>query len=269
MRAVCAALFLSILAQGAWANARVTVLMDLMRTADLIEIFRTEGMARAQLLDQQYLDGRGGAFLQAQVAQIFEVDPIREHVRHALEAALTDRELDEAIRYFASDQGSRVIGLEIAARLAIADPDVEQTARADYAAHVRDKSALAETISDFILAGDLLERNVSGAMSVNLHFLTGLADGGYSDQSEDEIIADTMSRQQSIRTDTGEWLGAYLLMAYAPLSAPERARHLRFTQSGTGRALNAALFDGFEPVYRGVAYALGRAIALNSGSDEI
>jgi hypothetical protein len=63
-----------------------------------------------------------------------------------------------------------------------------------------------------------------------------------------------------------EWIHAYLMLAYAPLTGDELASYISFSESPSGRALNTALFAGFEDLYRDISADLGRAAgrALNA-----
>ena len=77
------------------------------------------------------------------------------------------------------------------------------------------------------------------------------------------------SQQEEIRQDTLGWLNAYLLMSYQPVPLDALEQYLDYAASPEGRALNAALFDGFEVVYSDISYGLGRAISLIAKGDEI
>ena len=71
-----------------------------------------------------------------------------------------------------------------------------------------------------------------------------------------------------MRSDTVDWLMGYLMLSYQPLDDVETARLVEFVKTSAGRALNAAIFDGFGTMYSDISYALGRAVALNMvGSD--
>ena len=128
---------------------------------------------------------------------------------------------------------------------------------------------LFEQVASFIEVNDLIERNVSGAMSSNFQFYKGLADGRFTDETEADILAEVWAQQDDIRADTNEWLHGFLLLAYQPLPSETMESYLSYVQTPEGQALNAALFEGFETVYRNISYALGRAVALNADGDEI
>lgn len=269
MRATLLALVFSVAALPVWANARITVLMDVLRITEIVEIMRLEGVAYARLLNEDMLQGQGGAFWQAQVAQIYDTDRIAERLRMALETQLNDAQIAAALAFFGSDLGQRILTLENAARRAMADPDVEEAAL-DFALMQQDaRDPMFLAVQDFIAANDLIERNVSGAMSANLHFYKGLSDGHLVERPEAEILDEVWSQQEDIRADTEDWLNGFLLLAYHPLTEPSVQAYVSFSTSPEGQALNAALFDGFEAVYRDISYALGRAVALNARGDEI
>ncbi|MGA9434719.1 MAG: hypothetical protein WBV62_10845, partial [Roseobacter sp.] len=178
-------------------------------------------------------------------------------------------DVEAALAFFGSEQGARIISLENAARQAMADPEVEEAARDIYAGLKDGDDPLYILVSRYIDDNDLLERNVTGAMSANFQFYMGLSDGKFTDQSEAEILEEVWSQQDDIRDDTEYWLNGFLLMAYQPLPLETMQNYVDYSASDEGQALNAALFDGFEGIYRDISYALGRAIALNAEGDGI
>ena len=64
-------------------------------------------------------------------------------------------------------------------------------------------------------------------------------------------------------------LFGFLLMAYRPLSDVEMADYNAFSRTGAGQALNAALFEGFEVMYRDISHALGLAAAQAMSFSEL
>ena len=75
--------------------------------------------------------------------------------------------------------------------------------------------------------------------------------------SDADIVTDVWGQEPEVRQDTESWLLAFLVMAYAPLPSGDLQAYTEFSQSPAGRALNAALFAGFETLYRDISYALG------------
>ncbi|WP_227271554.1 DUF2059 domain-containing protein [Roseobacter weihaiensis] len=269
MRALCLAICLSVSALPAWANARVTLLMDALKVTEVVSILRAEGLSYAQTLDADMLNGQGGAFWTSQVDRIYDAERIEETVRAALEAGLEEEEIEAALAFFTSERGTRIVRLENAARTAMADPEVDEAAREIYESLRDSDGPLVQLVSHYIDVNDLLERNVSGAMSANYQFYKGLSDGRFMRRSDADILDEVWAQQDDIRTDTESWLHGFLLMAYQPLPLEDMQAYVDYSASPEGQALNAALFEGFETVYRDLSYALGRAVALNAAGDEI
>lgn len=269
LRALFAVPFVALLAaQPVFADARMSVLVDVLKLAEATEILSGEGRDYAQELNEEMLEGQGGAGWQMQVDRIY--DPLRmaEVVRVELEAEVQGEAIEEVIAFFASDLGTRIVGLENAARIAIQDADVEEAARARYAELSGGEDARLGLVTQYIDAGDMIDRNVTSAMNANLQFLRGLADGDAIEMSEEEMLSDVSGNIEETTADTTAWLYGYLLLAYHPLEDAELARYIAFAQTEAGQALNRALFDGFGAAYEDISYALGRAVALNmTGQD--
>jgi hypothetical protein len=150
----------------------------------------------------------------------------------------------------------------------MAEDDVEEIARLRVEELRAAGDARMAQVDVFIAVNDLVERNVAGALGSNYQFFRGLADGGAYAMTEDQILADVWTQEQDIREDTTEWLYGFLNMAYRPLGDDDLEAYIAFSESEAGRALNAALFAGFDVLYRDISYALGLAVSrAMSGSD--
>ncbi|MEP2471765.1 MAG: hypothetical protein ABJH45_09420, partial [Paracoccaceae bacterium] len=71
MRGFVLGLAMCMMAPVAWADARVTVLMDALRVPDLVAALRAEGLADAEALNADMLSGQGGAFWHEQVSRLY------------------------------------------------------------------------------------------------------------------------------------------------------------------------------------------------------
>lgn len=264
-----APLLLIFSAMSAFANARMSVLVDVLKLSEAAVILSDEGLGQAQDINADMLNGQGGAGWQQQVEAIY--DPMRmvELVRHALEEELSGEALEQVISFFASDLGSKIISLENSARIAIQDPDVEEAARARYRAVQKDAQGRIIGITRYISLGDMITRNVASAMNSNYQFLRGLVDGDAFEMSEEEMLSDAAGDLDETTADTTEWLYGYLLLAYHPLDDDELATYIAFAETPAGAALNRALFAGFEAAYEDISYGLGRAVALNMTAQEL
>lgn len=269
MRRLAFAIGLIVCAPAAWANAKITLLMDALQVDEAVQILRDEGFAYADTLEADMLNGEGGSFWDAQVRQIYDIDRITERVRQALESRLSQEDVDLAIAFFGSEAGTQITTLENAARRAMLDSAVETAARDVYASLRGTDDPLMRLVSAFVDANDLIDRNVSGSMNSYVQFYMGLSDGRFLEQTEDQILQEVWSQQEEIRENTDAWLHGFLLMAYQPVPLTDLEAYVAYSDTPAGQALNAALFEGFEYVYSDISYALGRAIALNADGDEI
>ena len=269
MRALLAAPILACLALPAWADARLTVLVDVLQLREAAAILRDEGLAHAAELERDMLEGRGGAGWRTQVEAIYDPERMVEAVRGALGAELEGAALEETVAFFGSDLGTRIVTLENAARAAMIAPDIEAAARDRHARLSEAPDARFAQVADFIASGDMITRNVTSAMNANVQFLRGLAAGDAVQMDEAEILADVAGALEEITADTESWLFGFLLLAYHPLTDAELARYLAFSETRAGQALNRALFDGFGAAYEDISYALGRAVALNMTAEEL
>lgn len=124
-------------------------------------------------------------------------------------------------------------------------------------------------IDQMIKDGDLVEFNVMGGLNSNLAMLKGMAETGVlGDLPESEMLAMVWSDEQEIRDSTGEWLTTLMAHAYRDLSLEELQAYRDFITSPAGKRLNAALFAGFDTMYRGLSQQQGRIVGqLMQGED--
>ncbi|MEP1943019.1 MAG: hypothetical protein ABJJ03_07915 [Sulfitobacter sp.] len=269
MRRLMAFFLVALTALPVWAGARHTVLMDVLQIRQLSTILHHEGVSYGTSLDQDWLEGQGGNAWEQQVARIYDVERISEAIRAGVEPNLNGDALENVILFMGSDLGNKIVTLENSARTAMADPLIEEEARAQFAAAEGSEDARLAQIDRMIVVGDLVNRNTTAALNASYHFLRALVDGGFLEMSEEEMLTDVMSGRDEISADTVSWLGGFMLLAYSPLSLEELTLYADFTATPEGKALNAALFAGFDPLYDDISYALGRAIALNLSSQDL
>ncbi|MCR8826585.1 DUF2059 domain-containing protein [Pseudosulfitobacter koreensis] len=261
MRLLIAALWMA-LASAVQAGPEADRTLDLIRLEAQMQIAREEGLQHAQTLNDDLLDGQGGALWAAQVDAIYDVARMAEGARGPIEA-LDPETLSRLNLFLDSDLGQRITELELAARRAMMDEVSEEAAARAFAALEGTDDARLTTARAVIEAGDLIERNVSTALNASFQFYRALVDGGAYDMTEAQIIDEVWSQEETLRADTEGWLMGYLLLLMQPLDADERATYLAFMKTPEGGALNAALFDGFGRVYSDLSFALGQVLALN------
>ncbi len=258
-----AAVAILIAAPAGAASDEVAALEAALKLPDVFEVMSQEGRAYGAQLEADMFPGSGGAAWSAAVAQIYAVDRILPRFSDEFEAELARTGADTAamLDFFASDLGQRVTTLEISARRALLDEAVEDASRLKYDEMRAAGDPQVALVEEFVAVNGLIEANVSGAMNANYAFYQGLGDAGAlgPEMSEDDIIGEIWSQEDVIRDETDIWIHSYLVMAYAPLTEAEMRDYIAFSQSEAGRALNAALFAGFDAVFVDVSRQLGRA----------
>jgi len=243
------------------AQPAINELADALLLNEVADVLRQEGIRYGQDIDRDFLDGRGGAYFAEEVAQIYDADAMLQVLKTNLNARMSQADIAESLMFFDTERGRTILRLEISARLAITDSAVEEMAMASYAAAVEGGDGRLDAIRQFIDINDLTERNVAGALGSNYQFFLGMAEGGSHGMSDGDIIDQVWSQEQEIRAEVGRWLGSYLFMAYAPLSEADMQAYLAYSGTPAGRSMNAAVFDGFDEMYRAIYYSLGVAVA--------
>lgn len=267
--ALIAFLFLAVLPAQLFAQARLSVLNDVLRINELAHVLSDEGAEYGQSLDREMLNGEAGGGFHLMVRQIYDPARIAEGIHEGLAQHMDEAALEEAIAFFASPLGVRIVSLELDARIAFADRATEETARARYT-DLRDQDpARHALIVRLINAGDLVQRNVTATMNADIQYYRGLIDGDMIEMDQSDILDAVTADLDGMTEDTEGWLGGFMTLAYSPLSDADLEAYASFAESEAGHALNRGFFAGFDPLYEDISYALGRAVALNMASEEL
>lgn len=269
LQAVGMAIALSLPALPSAAEESAEHLTRALEIRKVAEVLRDEGLFHGQDLNRNMLDGLGGQLWDDTIDEIYSVDWMTQVLADTLDEQLTPDEKTQVLAFFETDLGRRILDLETAARVAMSDPDVEEVARATYADLRGTGDPRLERVDTFVTVNDLLERNVAGTLSSSYRFYKGLADGGASEATEDDILSDVWSSVDDVRLDTEGWLFGFLLMAYQPLDPAEMQSYITFSEGRAGQALNSALFEGFDLVFNDISYNLGVALALALNASDL
>ncbi len=236
-------------------------LVDLMGLPEVVEVMHEEGLDYgAALADEMLPRGASGQW-PGTVARIYDPARMEETLREGFAASMSGTDPAPLIAFFESPGARRLVSLEISARRAMMDEDVEEAAREDYLARARDPDDRFLLVREFVETNDLVEANVTGALNSNFAFYRGLADAGALEMTEDEMLAEVWAQEEETRTDSREWLMGFLLLAYDPVAPELLEDYVALSQTDAGRAMNRALFAGFDPMYADISYALGLALA--------
>ena len=259
----------ALLGAGPAAAAPVDDLMQALRLPEIIEIMREEGLAYGDDLAADLIPGGADAAWRATVARLYDPLRMQDAVRAGFAETLDGTDLAPLLRYFEDGPGARIVTLEVSARRAMVDEDVEEAAREAFRDIDGGDDPRLGLLDSFVEANDLVDSNVSGALNASFQFYRGLADGGAFALSEQEMLADVWEQEPETRADTREWVYAFLLLAYGPLEDEALADYIAFSSTPEGQVLNRALFRGFNDMYDAISYALGLAAAREMQAKEL
>lgn len=250
-------------------QAQFEALLNALQIEETVHVMHDEGVAYGKEVGADMLPDADAVSWQRVVNRIHDADKMRALVERGFADALTGEDLKPMLDFLQTPRGQNIVGLEIAARRAFLDSAVEEAAR-DRLEQRRDENApVLEQISQLIRDSDLIERNVTGALNSNLMFYNGLVDGGALEMSQDDILSDVWSQEDTVREDARDWMNAFLLMAYEPLEPADLQAYVEFYRTPAGRVLNRAMFDAFNRMYEELSYILGRAVARHMQSEKL
>ncbi|MEZ5675710.1 MAG: hypothetical protein R3D81_10950 [Thalassovita sp.] len=247
----------------------VARLMQLLRMDETVEVMRLEGLKFGLDLGRDMLPGGGGTVWATQVERLYDVDRMQRLVETTFAAALDGVDTAPLTMFFASDLGQRIIEGELSTRRLFLSPEEEQVAREAFSQLDPDTTPMIAAIAAYMRTNDLVDYNVVGVMNANYAFYRGLADGGMIQMSEDEILSEAWASEAETRTDTREWLFAYLLQSYSGLTPEDMTRYTELSATPEGQALNRALFAGFDQMYGELSFGLGLAISAQGQGEEL
>lgn len=250
--------------------AEVDRLIDAMGMEAIIGIMAEEGLGAASEMAAEMAPGGLGPDWQQQIARIYDVPRMQAAYAERLHAELDESDIDALLVFLESPAGQRAVGLEIEARRAMIDESVTEGARARAMQAFNADTPLSLQITDFIEVNDLIDRNVEGALNSNFAFLAALDEAGGLGMAmtEADLLREVWSGEPDLRSETIDWLRAYLLMAYGPLEEGDLEAYIAASDTAAGREAVRGSFAAFDALFRQQSRALGLAVAAQvAGSD--
>lgn len=256
-----AVMSLSAAAEPAFEPAELS---DAYQLEALFEIVAQEGREDAADIGAEVTGSDGSSGWERAMARLYDPARLLENFLSELEQEFPRQPeaFDAAIAFARSTPGAQMVQLEVDARAAMLDPDIEQMARERLGeAREADAGTLA-FVDARIEANDLIEGNVSLGLNSALAYFVGFAQTapGALQPEAGRIMADVWQQEGAIRAEITDWLRAYFLLAYAPLDDEARAAVLDHAASPEGVAFNTAMFNAFDRLYSGLSRALGAEV---------
>jgi hypothetical protein len=239
-------------------------LVDIMRFDDLLEVLAAEADAGADEISITLLEGRGGEGWRETISGINDPNTLGPTLRQNFIAALAPDQVDPLLGFFDTEEGRRIVDVELSARRALLEPGVKEASEEVLSDRRRARDPRLKQIRRFIEVNELLETNIAGALNANFAFLKGMQSVGGRDMvpgGDADLIAQVTSQEDEVRESTELWLYSYLLLAYQPLSDAEMDAYIEFSGSPAGVALNKALLAAFDKMFVEVSRQTGEAAA--------
>lgn len=245
-------------------------LVAALRLDDMVQIMRAEGIIYGEELALEMFANGTSQTWKDQVSHIYDADTMFNQVEAGLRIGLEGTPgLTDLVAFFQSDLGAKIVSLELDAREAMVEDDIEQAAIETYGALDGTDDPDLVAVTRFVEANDMIAFNVSATLNSFYHFYVGLVDGGASDMTERELLASIWDQEDMIRDDTRDWIYGYLLLAYDLLETSEINAYADLSMTPAGQKLNAALFAGYNTMYDDVSYALGIAAAGQMSAQDL
>lgn len=241
-------------------------LWETLQLSELLPVIRDEALAEAETMqDTMFQRGGDGRWLDI-VGRLHEPARLEKILRQSLKEtvkAAPQSLIDEALEFYSTDLGRRMIALENMTRRDMLDDATEEDAFADFAEAASYQKPRVAQIERLIEEADLIEQNVVGGMNAALAFSKGFESGdGYkTPMTEAQILDETWRQEPLIRAQAMGWLEAFLYRAYAPLSDEEVEEYIEFSGSPSGQALGQLLFASFDRLFGQTSREMGIAAA--------
>lgn len=257
-------------AAAAQESGDIDRLAAALRLTETMDVMAQEGLDYGDDLAEGLLGGAPPDWAE-RVAAIYDPARMEAEMRAALSEALAGADIAPIAAFFEAEPGRSFIALELSARTAMLDPEVDAAAREAAAIALADSVPRIAILERFITANDLIESNVMGGLNGNYAFLTGLQAGGAlpGGMTEEQILSDVWAQEPEIRASTTEWVYAYLFMAYSPATDADLEAYIAFSESPAGRTINAALFAAYDAMFNRLSHALGLAAAEVMATQEL
>lgn len=254
------------------ASPEARAIFEALLLPDVIDVMGREGRAHGEDLAATIFGARPVPQDWTQLVEaIYDPAHMESEVLASLSEDLTGEAAATIRAFLEAEPGRSMTTLELSAREAMMDDEVEQAAKEAAAVAVFENSPRLELLRRYAEANDLVDMNVAGTMNTNFAYLAGLLDGGALTDSmtESDVLADIWTQEPQIRADTEEWVYSFLLKAYEPASDSDIEALIAFSESEPGQVLNRAVFEAFDERFQEISRSLGLAAARYMTSDEI
>jgi len=262
------------------SSLRLAAADDLSRAYLLPELFgimAAEGRSSVLVEGAIPLQGRALADFERDVTRIYDAQRMHADFVAILTADMeaTPDVVQDALEFAQTDLGKRVLRLEISARDALLDDEVDQIARmALQNARAAQQGAAAadrlEMIRARVDANDLVELNVSLGLNTSYaYYQSMMSENAVNGLDSEQLLFLVWAQEPEIRIDVEDWIESYFMMAYQPLGDDDLQALIDYVSTPLAQAFNRAMFRAFEAVFGDISLAVGRALGRRLNVEDL
>ncbi|TVP98819.1 MAG: DUF2059 domain-containing protein [Roseinatronobacter sp.] len=244
---------------------------------ELFDIMASEGRSSVLAEGAVPLQGRALADFERDVARIY--DPVTMHDAF-VSTLLSELEpvpevLEDALDFAQTDLGKRVLRLEISAREAMLEDEVDQVARialqeAREADDDTQEAARLEMVRARVDANDLTELNVSLGLNTSYAYYQGMmSESAVNGLDSEQLLYLVWAQEPEIRLDIEDWIESYFMMAYQPLSDDELQIYIDYASSPLAQGFNRAMFRAFDALFTDISVSVGQALGRRLTGEDL
>ena len=255
----------AVIAVPLWAQpseeVKIDTLLQALAVPERIEIIREEQLSISNSPEFPELPLGPKALWGMALSAIYDTDLLYEKVRRDFSLAVQQEDIDAMLAFYTSDQGAKIVGLEISARRSFLDDAIEESSKASAAAARMDNTQRYQMIMEFVALNHLIDLSVSEWLNFRHAYMTGLHSGGKfaSDITVETLLGNSQEQEIAFRSYVTDHIYALYFLAFQSLSDEELAGYIAFSNTEAAQAMNGALFAAFGLMYDETAQASGLA----------
>ena len=233
------------------------------------EIIRVEGIQDARGTGEAYLSKNTVARFVDQAQSVYQLETMEKDFKRLLTENLSISDAEAILLFYRSPIGKMASELEVSARVAISNKQIEEMAKIKFNEAVNLKNERLKELGSVIETLELVEQNLIGAYAAQFAFMYELSKLGLVNLSRQEMIDAITSDEEKLKSDILEWLMAFSHMAYSPMSDEEFNVYNDFSKSALGITLNKALFSVYNEMAKDQSQRLASILGEFMKSEDL
>ena len=247
----------------------ISDLYDALHMDRINEIIRLEGIQDAEGTGEAYLPPNSVDRFVAQAKSVYQLEAMERDFKRLLNQNLSIVDANKILLFYQKPLGKVASELEVSARIAISDAQIEEMAKLKLKEAVKSKNKRLDEIESVIRTLELVEQNLIGAYAAQFAFMYELSKLGVIELSKQEMIDLITNDEEKLKGEILEWLMAFSHMAYTPMGDKDFSDYSDFSKSELGIALNKALFSVYNEMAKDQSQRLASILGEFMKSEDL